>query len=121
MIMIIEALRWWYGAGWMQSLHRISTWTTTISKTFSVGLLLRTLFSPWRRIVSFGGRSIDEKIRAMLDNLVSRCIGFFVRITVIVSAGVAMLGAFLGGVVLFLAWPLLPIAVLYFGLRGIIG
>ena len=119
--MIIELLRWWYGPGWMQTVHRIGTWTSAVERTFSGGLLLRTLFAPWRRITSGGGRSMDAKVRDALDNFVSRCIGAIIRSTMLLIAGLASLIAFLVGVITIVIWPLLPAAVIYGLVRGIIG
>ena len=119
--MILAMLRWWYGTGWMGALQRIGVWTKGVERNFSLSLLLRTLFSPWRRIVSFSGRSFDARVRASLDNLVSRCVGFVVRFFVIIAALLAMVVALLGAVILVVVWPLLPLAFVYFVVRSITG
>lgn len=119
--MIFEMLRWWYGTGWLQAMNRIGTWTKGVERIFSITILLKTLFAPWRRIISGAGKSFDDKIRAALDNFVSRCVGFVVRSFTLVIAAFATLGAFLGGVVMVALWPLLPLMFVYFLVRGIIG
>lgn len=119
--MILEMLRWWYATGWLQAAKRIIQWPTRVEHAFSLSLLLTTLFSPWRRIITVGGRSFDAKIKASLDNLVSRCIGFFIRIVVILTAGFTMLFAFLAGTFLAIVWPLLPPLVLFCIYKGIAG
>lgn len=118
--MLIEMFRWWYGQGWMATVHRVGAWTSGIERAFSLTLLLKTLFSPWRRIISPGGRGIDGVVRAALDNLVSRLVGFAVRSVVLITAGIATLGAFIGGFLMMIIWPLLPPAVLVFALLGVI-
>jgi hypothetical protein len=119
--MILEMLRWWYVTGWMQAAHRIGGWTSSVERAFSLSLLLRTLFAPWRRIVTYAGKGLDAKMHAALDNLVSRAVGFVIRIFVILAAGVSILGALLLSTVMAVIWPLLPVAVIYFLVRGIIG
>jgi len=109
--MILEMLRWWYVSGWMQAIRRIRTWTMGVERAFSLSLLLKTLFAPWRRIVTARGRSLDAQMHAAVDNLVSRCVGFFIRIFVIIAALCAMLGAFIAGIITAAVWPFLPIAV----------
>ena len=84
-------------------------------------ILLRTLFAPWRRIVSSPGRSFDAKVKAVLDNLISRIIGSFVRVMVLVVAALLMLISFVTAVFLVLVWPLLPASVLFFIYKGIVG
>jgi hypothetical protein len=86
---------------------------------FSVPLLLRTLFSHWHKDrVSLQQGSISGILQAVAWNLISRVIGFCVRVVVlagwlitqIVFAAIATL-AFL----LFLAWPLLIVVALALG------
>jgi hypothetical protein len=119
--MIFEILRWWYVTGWLQAMHRIIGWTQGVEQLFSVSLLAKTLFSPWRRIVTPPGRGLDAKMRAMLDNLVSRCVGFVIRLFVIFAAGVSMLVVFTSSAVLAIVWPLLPLAFVFFAVKGITG
>lgn len=77
---------------------------------FSVGLLLRTLFSPWRRITWDYGRGFDpgRYLFTFASNLVSRILGAFVRIWLI-AAGILgeILFLFLGSM-FFLFWLALP-------------
>jgi hypothetical protein len=84
-------------------------------------MLIRTLLAPWRRIVSLGGGSLDARIRAALDNLVSRCVGFAVRILVLIGATLAILLTLALSIALVIIWPLLPLAFIYFIVRGITG
>jgi hypothetical protein len=73
-------------------------------------MLARTLFSPWRRIISYGGGSLGERGRAALDNIISRFVGLGVRISALVAAIIIMtLNVIIGGLWLVL-WPLLPVA-----------
>lgn len=119
--MIIELMRWWYTTGWMHAAHRISTWTLGVYHTFSVGILLRTLFAPWRRIISIPGRSIDARIHAAFDNFISRCIGCIVRsITLVVASGM-MIAAFVAGLMLCVVWPCIPLFAAYCAVRSIAG
>lgn len=119
--MISEMLRWWYITGWAQAARRIGSWTGGVEHMFSLSLLLRTLFAPWRRITTQPGRGLDAKMRAMLDNLVSRCIGFIIRLFVILAATVSMLAALLASVAMAIAWPVLPLLFIGLIVKGITG
>jgi hypothetical protein len=121
MYMILEMLRWWYSTGWLQAMERIISWPRGLGRSFSVSLLLRTLLAPWRRIVSVGGRSLDDKMRNAADNLISRFIGFFVRIGVLIAAAISAVAAFVAATVIVIAWPIMPAAIVYFVFRGIAG
>ena len=119
--MLIEFFTWWYGEGWLEAWRGVPRWIYKIRRTFSVPILLRTLFSPWRQIVSLAGRSLDEKLRAALDNLISRTIGFFVRLGTLIAAAVLTAMAAVAALALAASWPFIPVAILYCLYRSIAG
>lgn len=118
--MLFEFWTWWYGIGWADISQRIGARVVGVWQQFSVGILLRTLFSPWRRIVAVPGKSFDAILRGMVDNTVSRFVGFFVRIFVLLAALILTSLAAIIGLVMVLFWPLLPLAVIYLLVRGVI-
>jgi hypothetical protein len=120
MVMIIELLRWWYGPGWLRAVSRIHTRTAKVAHAFSAGTLLTTLFAPWKRI-QYSGRSFDAKMQAIADNFVSRMIGFTVRLFVLIGAGILMFGSLVMGIAVVLVWPLIPLSVLVFVFKGVVG
>lgn len=78
---------------------------------FSVEQLMRTLFEPWRRIVSYPGASLEEKMKAWGDNLFSRLIGFVVRSAVLFAGFVVGLLVAIFTLLEMVVWPLLPLAI----------
>jgi hypothetical protein len=108
-MLAFEFFSWWYGRGWRDAAKRIGKRINGVTEAFSVGTLLRTLFSPWRRIVTVPGKGVDAMFRAALDNAVSRFIGFLVRLMALLAAGLMLFifGVF-GGLFVIL-WPLLPL------------
>ena len=119
--MIFEMLRWWYGTGWLQAAQRVGIWASRVERIFSLRMLARTLFAPWRRIISFGGNSFEARLRAALDNFISRCVGFVVRIIVLIGACITIVLAVALATVFVVLWPLLPIGFIYCIVRGITG
>lgn len=111
-MMAVEFFRWWYGPGWALAFNRMSHKLHGIVQIFSVNILLRTLFAPWRRIITYPGASLDAHFRAMIDNLVSRFIGFLVRITVLFSAAITALVFGFFALIGCILWPLLPLLVI---------
>jgi hypothetical protein len=109
---IVGILSWWYGPGWRE---RVSIMRERLESTmdyFSIGLLLRTLFSPFRQI-SAGHVSgpIAVQMHAFFDRLVSRVIGGMVRLIMMLIGCLAIaLYAIIGciGLVLWAFIPLLP-------------
>jgi hypothetical protein len=108
-MLMLEFVRWWYGRGWAGALQAVKDRAAALSELFSISILLRTLFSPWRRIITYPGAGLDAHLRAMLDNLVSRFIGFFVRISVLIAAGVVFVAWFVMSALELALWPVLPV------------
>lgn len=104
---------WWYTAGWLECMKRIEGAIRGVLKSFSVTTLLRTLFAPWKQIVAMKdpNENLQMKLRGVLDTLVSRFVGFFIRIFTLLTAVIVTFFLMLGGGALLLIWPLLPMAV----------
>lgn len=118
--MIIEMLRWWYGPGWADSIKKITTRSADAAKFYSISTLLKTLFAPWKRIQTTG-KSFDDKMHAMVDNMISRLVGFTVRATVLVAALFMITGYFIAGVIIAVLWPVIPLAIILCIVKGVIG
>lgn len=120
MFMLIELIRWWYGPGWLLAFRRITGRTQGITRAFSIPTLLGTLFSPWKRIVSDGAKGMDGKMKALVDNMVSRVVGFTVRSMVLFAAIFITAGSFAFGLLLTVIWPAIPVLVIYLAMRSIV-
>lgn len=120
LMLAFEFFSWWYGRGWKQAASNFKPRLQSISDSFSVSQLLSTLFEPWRRIITYPGASLDERFHAWADNVLSRIIGFIVRITVILAAAVIVSVVTILSIIEIVLWPLLPIAVPALLLAGLI-
>ncbi len=109
-MLALEFFKWWYGAGWARVLRKTKDRLSGLSQMFSIAILLRTLFSPWRRIISYPGAGIDAHLRAIGDNLVSRAVGFMVRISVLLCAAIAFIALVVFALLEIIVWPLMPLA-----------
>lgn len=110
---IVGLFSWWYSAGWALQARRVRERIAVAADYFSIGLLAKALFSPFRQISA--GRvdgSLGIKWRAFVDRLISRCIGAIVRTAMIVIGIVWITIVVCIGVVTLAAWlavPVLPI------------
>ena len=120
-MLLVEFFRWWYGSGWLGAWKSIGHSIKNVQMEFAIPVLIRSLFAPWKQIVSLPGRSLDEKFRSFIDNLVSRTIGFFVRLGTLLVAGAVIALSVIAGLAITLAWPLLPLLVAYCLIRTITG
>jgi len=106
---IVGMFSWWYGAGWKRCATVVRERIASLYDYFSLGLLLRTLFAPFRQISAGKVRgSIADQARAWFDRLISRCVGACVRLVVLLVGVVALTVRALVGVVQIIMWPLIP-------------
>jgi hypothetical protein len=118
-MLFLEFFKWWYGAGWAQAAKGAVGLVKKVELSFSVSVLIRTLFAPWKMIITPPGRSFDDKMRAFLDNLVSRTVGFFVRIFSLIAALVLISGAAVMGLMIAFFWPLIPVIIVISAYKGV--
>ncbi|HSW79451.1 MAG TPA: hypothetical protein VLG47_01620 [Candidatus Saccharimonadales bacterium] len=118
--MLAQFFIWWYGEGWRTQSKLGWRRVNQTSRAFSAPLLLSTLFAPWRRIITNPGASLQAKMQAAGDNLVSRAVGFTVRIFVLITAGVMLLALSAFTVFIVIFWPLIPLLILFGIIWGLI-
>lgn len=109
-MLALAFLQWWYGPGWLRGWTSLGARLRRTYYGFSVPLLSRTLLSPWRRIITPGGGPLSDRMRALLDNLVSRVVGLIVRLLTILTAGIIAVWWLLVAAAQLVIWPLLPLA-----------
>lgn len=109
--MLLALVSWWYTAGWAGLMSGAVNRSSRVLETFSVSLLLGSLFDPFRQI-SAGttrGTSFDAQLRAFGDRLFSRLFGAAVRSIFILIGFTASGAVFVGGLVMLFVWPLIPL------------
>lgn len=110
-MLVSSFFSWWYGTGWHQVIRSFGPRLRQVANAFSARQLLRTLFEPWRRIITYPGASIAERFHAWGDNLFSRVVGFIVRFFVLLGALAALVLVASLTIAEIIVWPLLPLAV----------
>ena len=119
---LVSLLSWWYSGGVRRMFHTVQMKFAGLLDYFSIDLLLRTLFAPFRQI-SAGSVDgpIGVKLRAFFDQLISRVIGSIVRTIVILIGAVAITLQAAVSLLFILLWfvmPMLPIVGLVMMLVG---
>lgn len=109
-MLFLAFFSWWYTAGWAQLGQRAVGGVMGTLEFFSVGMLLRSLFAPFRQIsVGRVRGSLDTQVRAWADRQISRGIGAMVRLAVIVFGLLATLLMAIVAVALLVLWPAVPL------------
>lgn len=92
-----------------------------VYQSFSVPTLLRTLFAPWRQTIAPAGpnRNIKERWRGLIDNLVSRVVGFGMRSATLIAAVIETVVISVVGTALIIVWPAVPALVTLLFAKGL--
>lgn len=107
---IVGILSWWYTAGWKRRFTSLYERLLRTADYFSIDLLLRTLFSPYRQISAGKVQgSLNVQMRAFFDRLLSRIIGAIIRTFMIIIGLISMLFSAVIGAVLVLLWGVVPL------------
>lgn len=106
-------LRWVYGEGFFEFLRAWRNYQWFFYHFFSMGILTKTLFAPWKRIQEKGGRGFDPGLflQRLVINILLRLVGFFIRMIVILAGLLAELVLFIVAFVMFLLFVASPVAV----------
>ena len=105
--------RWYYGEAVKDILTGWRNYIIFSLNYFSIPLLLRTLFSPWRRDITKKPRGLDVQriFEYVAFNSISRGLGFLVRFFTIIAGIIFSLVVVISGFVFFVIWLILPFAI----------
>ena len=109
---ITEMFLWWYSSGWKVFIDKLKVVLGNITDFFSMGSLLRTLFKPYRQISAesaSANASLDLKFHMFIDRLVSRIIGFFSRLILLITGTLIIALGGICSLLLIILWPIIPL------------
>lgn len=112
-MLFVAFLQWWYGPGWSEAVRNSKRSLDNLTQDFSIQILFRTLFAPWKQIDAFGrvNQSLGDKFRHAVDKFVSRFVGFIVRSITLMAAGVSFIAVLIARALWIICWPLLPLSI----------
>ncbi|MFZ2523178.1 MAG: hypothetical protein WAW92_02215 [Minisyncoccia bacterium] len=111
-------LAWHYTTAFSDMMNIWKNFFSFLYEFFSIPLLIRTLFSPWRRMKEDYGR-IEDFFGNLVVNTMMRLVGAVIRIIFILMGLTSLLFCALVGVALFVFWVALPFLLIYSLLEGI--
>lgn len=108
---VLALVSWWYGLGWLDQASLVRQRFARATDRYSLSLLLRTLFSPFKQLDAYGGGSgpLDARLRAWLDRLISRLIGAMIRSFMIIVGVIVLVFELIVAVVRLAIWPVIPV------------
>lgn len=107
---LVGIFQWWYGSGWLRHLRRSYVGILRTADFFSIGLLLKTLFNPFKQISASNVQGgFPVQLSAFFDRLFSRAVGGVIRTLTIIVGLFAILLRTLWTAVSMLLWTVLPL------------
>lgn len=103
---------WWYGRGLKDLLGFILALFSYLTNMFSVVGILKTLFSPWKKMVSEREKGIEGLKLWLVDNLVSRAVGFIVRVFMLIFFLICLVFLCLFSLFSIVFWIFMPLYVI---------
>ncbi|MFC2447866.1 MAG: hypothetical protein ACFNVL_02855 [Candidatus Nanoperiomorbus sp.] len=110
-MVIISLLSWWYSEGWLEQISLTKRSFIKLADKFSIGMLLRTLFAPFRQIsVGEQAGKTASLASVIADKLISRLVGSVMRLVMVFVGTLALIIYAVISVLRLASWPLLPLA-----------
>lgn len=110
-MVIISLLSWWYSEGWLEQISLTKRSFIKLADKFSIGMLLRTLFAPFRQIsVGEQAGKTASLASVIADKLISRLVGSVMRLVMVFVGILALVIYAIISVLRLAGWPLLPLA-----------
>lgn len=105
----------WYYSGALRGIVSVFLnflWFTT--HFFSMPLLLRTLFAPWKRMTDvYGGGGVEAFLETTVMNMMSRIVGVVVRVTFLSMGALSLICTTVLMFVVLAFWVLFPVFLAY--------
>ena len=110
-MVIISLLSWWYSEGWLEQISLTKRSFIKLADKFSIGMLLKTLFAPFRQIsVGEQAGKTASLASVVADKLISRLVGSVMRLVMVFVGMLALIIYAIISLLRLAGWPLLPLA-----------
>jgi hypothetical protein len=119
---LLYFVRWYYTTAIVDGIYTAGNYCWNIGRIFSVGALLKTLFSPYRRVHDEAPSLFTDPsgyFEALTGNIISRAVGFLIRILVLIFALFIFVVSSLVSGFLLVLWITLPIIMPYMLMQSV--
>ncbi|NQU99865.1 MAG: hypothetical protein HQ538_03955 [Parcubacteria group bacterium] len=109
----LDYFYWWYTKGFLRFLKYLKVLIVILADNFSVKVLIKTFFQPWKRdMSSTKGLSLDRKLKVWGWNLIARAFGMVIKsITFFIFLIIFLILIFVE-IILIITWLLYPLVIL---------
>jgi len=122
MRLLLYYIRWHYGKAIVDYVNIVHNFVWFFYNFFSIPLMARTLFSPFRRLgESYKGQGLNLEafFSTIIINSLMRIVGFLLRSLLILIGLFFIILSIVVGSVFFVVWIIAPVFLLFLVLYGI--
>ncbi len=114
---------WHYTTAFVDQAYMLKNYLWFLKRFFSVSEVLRSLFSPWKRMADETGslvKSPGDFFSALVVNTIMRVVGFFARAMLLLVAFFCFVVFLVFALCFVVFWTLLPLILVYFFVKGVL-
>lgn len=113
--------KWHYGRAWKDLTNNSVALLSFIGLFFSFSSLLKTLFSPWKRLGESYEKGLNPEsiLSTFVVNSITRLVGFVIRSIVLILGVFVLAFSFLCAALVYVVWAILPIIIAFLFALGI--
>ncbi len=115
-------LSWQFVEGPIWMLTFIWNFQRFLARYFSISFMIKTLFAHWHKDALAYHGSLADKAKILVWNIISRAVGFVVRVVVLAAwmiVAVVALVVLLISTLVFTWWPFMLSAMFWWGVRSL--
>ena len=120
----VHVVPWWYRRVPKELAKQQQLLLSTVVDYFSFGILLKTLFQPWKRdVISTEGISLQKQVEVLEMNTISRLIGAVVRAGAMFAGGIILIALLTLFALLWVSWvvaPVLAVVLIGYGMYSMV-
>jgi hypothetical protein len=111
---IVSYFAWHYSRAFGEIWNTCTNYIWAVWHFFSVSLLLKTFFAPWRKLdVEYGkGLSLENFAGPLIVNTLMRLVGMILRLVIVCIGLLGIVVVFLFGLVVTVVWIFLPVVII---------
>lgn len=111
--LFVQYIWWHYTRGFIDLFHFLLNILWSVYNIFSIPFLLLSLFAPFERMHENVSEATDGEdiFASIVANIILRIVGAVLRLTISVIGTCLLLITLAFGLVVFVVWPFIPVAI----------
>lgn len=113
---------WHYTVAYVDQIYILKNYVWFLKRFFSIREVVKSLFSPWKRIQDDKGSLLRDPgnfFASLIVNTIMRIVGFFARMILLLIALICFLVLLVIALIVMVLWALIPLIVVFLFGKGV--